>query len=132
MKLIINPRLVATILAQATEQLEEASMGRARKVEELKQRSAGVKEQVQALALGVRDRFIDQIAGTSGKKVEKELVKIIESLERFEGKLGKRMKRAGKCLAKTEQHLAALSNAGLKDIGKGLGKIRKKLKKVYA
>lgn len=128
----INPRLVASIIAQSAEEVEEASRDKAQKVEELRRRSAGIRDQTQALAISVRDRFIEQPPGADAKKVEKELVKMIASLERVEGKLGKRMKRAGKCLAKAEQHLVALSGAGLKKIGKGLRKARKTLKKVYA
>ena len=128
----INPRMVRSIIAQAGEMAGDAHKGRAEKIGELKQRAASLKEQVQEIALGVRDRFKEEVAGKVGKKVEKELVKVISSLERVEGKLETKVKKAGKGLAKAEKRLGALADAGLKGVGKGLKKARKSLKRVYA
>ena len=127
----INPRLVVSIVAQASELAEDVPDDGTRKVEELRRRSACVRERVQALVINARDRFTEQATGPDARKVEKELVKIIESLDRVEGKLGKK-KKAGKCLTKAEQHLATLAEAGLKEFGRKLKKARKTLEKVYA
>ncbi|MCM2356916.1 MAG: helix-hairpin-helix domain-containing protein [Geobacteraceae bacterium] len=128
----VNPRLFQSILTQAGELAGESEKGRARKVEELKLRAASLKEQVQGVALSVRDRFREEVAGKAGKKVEKEILKVIASLEKVEGKLEARVKKAGKGLVKAEKRLAGLADAGLKGVGKGLKKARKSLKRVYA
>jgi Holliday junction resolvasome RuvABC DNA-binding subunit len=128
----INPRMVRAIVTQAGELAGEAEKSRAKRVEELKQRAASLKAQVQGIALGVRDRFKDKVAGKAGKKVEKEIVKVITSLEKVEGKLESRLKKAGKGVAKAEKRLESLTSAGLKGINKGLKKARKSLKMVFA
>ena len=128
----INPRMLRSIVTQAGELAGEAHKSREEQVAELKQMATSLKGQVQEIALSVRDRFKEEVAGKAGKKVEKELVKMISSLERVEGKLETKVKKAGKGLAKAEKRLTALADAGLKGVGKGLKKARKSLKRVYA
>ena len=57
---------------------------------------------------------------------------MMAALERVEGKIGKRVKRAGKGLAKAEARLAGLAEQGAKGVGKGLKKARKSLKRVLS
>ncbi|ABQ26820.1 helix-hairpin-helix domain-containing protein [Geotalea uraniireducens] len=128
----INPRLVTSIVEQAGQLVGEAQTTRAQKVENLKRSAAILKEQVQGVALRVRDSFAQEAVGKTGRKVEKEILKVISSLEKVEGKLDTRVKKAGKGLAKAEKRLAALADAGLADIGRGLKKARKSLKRVLA
>ncbi|KAF0219952.1 MAG: hypothetical protein FD174_1676 [Geobacteraceae bacterium] len=128
----LNPRMIPSILAQANDLAGEAAKSRETKIEELKKRAAALKEQVQGIAIGVRDRFKEEVAGKNGRKVEKEILKAVTSLEKVEAKLAKRVKRAGKGLAKAEKRLAVLGDAGLKVVGKGLKKARKSLKRIYA
>ena len=128
----INQRMVRSIVAQAGEMVNEAQKSKEKKIEDLKQLAANLKGQVQEIALGVRDRFKEEVSGKAGKKVEKELVKVISSLEKVEGKLETKVKKAGKGLAKAEKRLASLADAGLKGVGKGLKKARKSLKRVHA
>lgn len=126
----INPRLVPSILEQAARLAGEVEPTKAQKVETLKRNTVVLKEQVQGIALRVRDAFPQEAAGKLGRKVEKELLKVIASLEKVEGKLDTRVKRAGKGLAKAEKRLAALADADLAAIDKGLKKARKSLKRV--
>lgn len=128
----VNPRLVEAIVAQAGELAGEAEKGRTEKVAELKQRVLSLKERIQGIALGVRDRLKEEAAGKAGKKVEKELLKMIASLEKVEGKMETRVKKAGKGLTKAEKRLEGIADAGLKGVGKGLKKARKSLKRVFA
>ncbi len=128
----INPRLVPAILEQAGQLAGEAQTTKAQKVEALKRSAAGMKERVQGIALRVRDSFAQEAASKAGRKVEKELLKVITSLEKVEGKLDTRVKRARKGLAKAEKRLAVLADAGLADLGKGLKKARKSLKRVLS
>ncbi len=128
----INPRLVPAIIEQAGQLAGEIQTTKAEKVEALKRSAAILKEQVQGVALRVRDSFAQEAAGKAGRKVEKEILKVIGSLEKVEGKLDTRVKRAGKGMAKAEKRLAALADAGLADIGRGLKKARKSLKRVLS
>jgi Holliday junction resolvasome RuvABC DNA-binding subunit len=128
----INPRLLKSIVTQAEEMAGEAEKSTVKKVEELKQQATSLKERVQEIALGVRDRFKNEVVGTVGKKVEKEISKVITSLEKVEVIMERRVKKAGKGLAKAEKRMEALADAGLKGVGKGLKKARKSLKRVFA
>jgi hypothetical protein len=126
----INQRMVPAILEQAGQLAGEGRPSKVQKVEELKRLAASLKGQVQGVALRVRENFQEESVGKTGKKVEKQILKMIASLEKVEGKLETRVKKAGKGLAKAEKNLALLAAAGLEDIGKDLKKARKSLKKV--
>jgi len=128
----LSPRMIQPILTQAEEMLGEAQKSKAEKVAELKQKTDSLKVQVQEIALNVRDRFKDEITAKIGRKLEKDIVKVISSLERVEGKLESKVKKAGKGLIKAEKRLANLADAKLKSVGKGLKKARKSLKRVYS
>lgn len=128
----MNPRSIPAILAQAAELAEEGGGGKARRVAELKESARSLRDQVQGVALQVRERFRAELAGKSGRKLERELVRVIDALESVEGKLETRVKRAGKGLAKAERRLTGLAEGGLKKVGKGLKRARKSLQKVFA
>jgi hypothetical protein len=128
----INPRMVLSILEQAGQLSGEGPASKAQKVEELKRQAASLKEQVQGVALRLRDNFQEELAGKTGKKVEKQIMKVLASLEKLDGKLETRVKKAEKGLAKAEKSFALLAAAGLADIGKGIKKARKSLKKIYS
>jgi len=122
----INLRTVPSILSQAAEMAAEASEERVR---ELRERTAAVTGRVQEIAADIRDRFAEEIAGKTGKKVEKDILRIVASLESVAAKLETKGKRAGKVLSRFEKRLPTLDGAGLKDIRKGLKKTRKTLKR---
>jgi len=122
----INPRTVPSILSQAAEMTAEASTGRVR---ELRERTALVTGRVQEIAADVRERFGEELAGKTGKKVEKDILRIVASLEMVTAKLETKRKRVGKVLSRFEKRLAGLDGAGLNDIRKGLKKTRKTLKR---
>jgi ERCC4-type nuclease len=128
----INQRVISAILEQASQLAEEGRTTKEQKVEALRQRLAGLKEQVQGIALRVRESFPEEIAGKSGKQVEKQIMKLVSSLEKVEKKLETRVKKAGKGIAKAGKRIALLAEAGVADTGKGLKKARKSLKKVYS
>jgi hypothetical protein len=126
----VNRRMVSAILEQAAQLAGEGRATKAQKVEELKRQAASLRELVHGVALRVREGFQEEIAGKTGKKVEKQVMKMIASLEKVEGGLETRVKKAGKSMVKAEKSLAVLAEAGLADIGKGLKKVRKSLKKI--
>jgi hypothetical protein len=128
----VNPRLLGAIVAQAGSLAGNTSDRRAKLTEESKRRAVSMKEQVQGIALSVRDRFKDETGGKTGKKVAKAITKMITTLEKVEGRLETRVKKAGKGLVKAERQLEGLTASGLKKVGKGLKKARKSLEKVVA
>jgi len=128
----INPRAIASIISQAADRADEAGKARERRVQELKAAAATLKGQVEGITRTVRDRLADELQGKRGKKMEKEVLRLMVALERVEGKIGKRLKRAGKGLAKAEACLAGLAEQGAKGVGKGLKKARKSLKRVLS
>jgi len=126
----INQRIIPSILEQAGQLAGEGRPTKAQKVAELKRHAAGLKHEVQGVALRVRENFQQEITGKTGKKVERQILKMIASLEKVEGKLETKMKKVGKGLKKAENSLSLLAAAGLADIGKGLKKARKSLKNI--
>jgi Holliday junction resolvasome RuvABC DNA-binding subunit len=128
----LNPRMAQSILVQAKEMIGETEKNRAEKVEELKKKAASLKLQVQELALSIRDRFKDEVTVKVGSKLEKDIGKVISSLEKVEGKLESKVTKAGKGLLKAEKRLADIAEVKLKGVGKGLKKARKSLKRIYS
>ena len=126
----INQRVIRSIVSQAEELTVGSEKGRAAKVEELKHHALSIKGQIQEIARSVHDRFHREMAGRTGKKAEKEILKVIASLEKVEGILEKKVKRAGKGLCKAEKRLEGIADSGLQGVGKGLKKARKSLQRI--
>ncbi len=126
----INPRLIPSIITQAATLATEAEQCRSRKIEALKQQAAALKEKIQEIALSVRDRFQVELAGKTGRRLGKEIVKVIDSLEQVEQRMETRVKKSGKGLAKAERRLDGLAGAGLGKVEKGLKRTRKSLKRI--
>jgi Holliday junction resolvasome RuvABC DNA-binding subunit len=127
----INAQMVQSILTQAKEMVGEVDKTRTEKVEELKQRAASVMNQVQDIAQNVHKRFPKEAVGKKGKKVKKEIAKILTSLEKTKGQIPTKVKRTSRALVKVEKRLAGLMEAGFKGLGKGLRKTRKLIQKNF-
>ncbi|GFE57916.1 helix-hairpin-helix domain-containing protein [Geobacter sp. AOG1] len=128
----VNPRLIPAIISQAESLAEGAKGDRRQKVEELKKSAALLKKRLQDMPLQLKERFQAELTGTAGRKVEKQLLKTLASLEKVERKLGNRVKKTGKGLVRAEERLITLADASFKDVGRGLKKARKSLRKVFA
>ena len=126
----INPHAITSILEQAALLAVTEKTGRAERVEEVKKMIGGVREKVQALAASTKERFKEELVGKYGKKLTNDLVRLVDALDKFEDSVPKRLKRAGKGLAKAEKKVEGLTEAGLKKVHKGLKKTRKSLVKV--
>lgn len=126
----INPRAVSGILAQASELASEAVAEPEKKMAELQQKSRALTGRVQEIASDVRERFREEITGRLGKKIEKQITRIVGSLDAVSAQAGVKRKRAAKGLARAEKHLSIQGEAGLKDIRKSLKKVRKSLKRI--
>jgi len=128
----INPRLIPSIISQAEALAGTAEGDRRQKVEELKKSAALLKKRLQDMPLQLKERFQAELTGKTGRKVEKELFKVLASLEKVERKMGQRVKKTGKGLVRAEKRLLELADASFKDVGKGLKKARKSLRKVFS
>ncbi len=126
----INPRAVSGILAQASELASEAVAEPEKKMAEIREKSTALTGRIQEIAADVRERFREEIAGRIGKKVEKQITRIVGSLDALAAEAGVKRKRAAKGLAKVEKHLSIQGEAGLKEIRKSLKKARKSLKRI--
>ena len=90
----INPQTAAAIIRQSTELAADTLSKKEKKEEQLKEVAASLKDQIKGIATDVNDRFKEDLAGKIGKKVEKEIKKVILSLEKAETKLRTRSKRS--------------------------------------
>lgn len=124
----VNPRVLRSIVAQAAAMETAPSRNRTEKTKQLKLRVSAMEEKVQEIALSMHDRFKDELSGKPGKRLQKQIVKLICALERVELKLETKVKKAGKTLLKAEGKLEGLTMSGLKKIGRQLRKTRKTLK----
>src|ERR1039457_461988 len=128
----MNPKLIESIIIQAEEESSESHESRDQIVEELKQLTATLKWQAREVVASACERSKEKASGKTSRKIDKELIKVISSLEKVEEAVENREKKAGKGLIKAGKRLSGLTEAGLKDMGKGLKKIRKSLNKIIA
>jgi hypothetical protein len=127
----MNAQMARSILSQARELAGEVDKTRTAKMGELTQKAASMAKQVQDIALDVQKRFQKEAAGKRGRKVKKEIAKILIFLEKAKGNLQTKVKRNSKVLDKAEKKLVGLTDTGLKGLEKGLRKARKSLKKNF-
>ncbi|MRR06027.1 MAG: helix-hairpin-helix domain-containing protein [Deltaproteobacteria bacterium] len=121
----INPRAIPAILAQAAEMVAEESE---KTVTQVVDRTLLLSIRVQEIAKNVRERFGEELKGKTGKKVEKEILKIAAFLDPNTLKIQK--KRVVKGLAKAEKKLVVAEDTSLKKIRKCLKRTRKSLNKI--
>ncbi|MDD2336202.1 MAG: helix-hairpin-helix domain-containing protein [Geobacteraceae bacterium] len=121
----INPRVIPSILAQAAEMIAEETEKIAGNLHD---RASILSSRVQDLAQTVHKRFGEELKGKAGKKVEKEIHKIVGFLD--SPSLKKRKNKVVKGLAKAEKRLSIAEDAGLKKIRKCLKRTRKSLGKI--
>jgi len=128
----IKSQSVGSILAQAAELAESKEKDRARRVEELRAAATTLRQQVEEISRSAKERFADEIQGQGGKKLEKQVARIMTLFDRVEGKLEKRAKRAAKGLARAEARLVGLVEGNVKEMEKGIRRARKSLKRILA
>ena len=79
----INPLAVSGILTQASELASATVAKPEQKMAELKEKSLVLTGKVQEIASDVRQRFKEEISGRIGKKIEKQIIRIIISAADF-------------------------------------------------
>ena len=121
----INLRAIPAIVAEAAELVVEETE---KNVDQTVDKATILSSRVQDLAKNIRDRFADELKEKHGKKVEKELLKIVGFLDGLS--LKRQKKKVVKGLAKAEKKLAIAEDAGLKQLRKCLKRTRKSLSKI--
>lgn len=121
----INPRVIPSILTQAAGMIAEES---GKTVGYIQDRTSLLSSRVQEIAQTVHNRFGEELKGKAGKKVQKEIHKLVGYLD--SPSLKSRKNKVAKGLAKAEKRLAIAEDAGLKKIRKCLKRTRKSLGKI--
>lgn len=125
----IQPRAVPAILAQAAELAAAAAIGPEAQQQTLAEQCDRLRRQVQGLAARPQDAEEDQADERHGKRLDKQVRKLLVGLERAAGQAAERSRRVAKSLAKVEKRLDALAGQDLKDLTRVLKKARKPLKR---
>lgn len=128
----LNPRLISSILSQAAGMCAAAENTRESYLQEMQRRIDCIEDAVRAVASRVQTRFGSERQGTRGKRVEKEIFRILALLEKITVHIGTRKKRTAKGLERAEKRLLFPDEAGLKEIGAGLKRSRKSLEGVFS
>jgi hypothetical protein len=126
----MNSAAVGSIIEQAKKLSGKTSTSKKQKIEEAKKTAAKLKGQLKGLASEVKERFQEELASKTGKKVQAELLKVLGYIEKIEGGLESKVKKTGRNLLKAEKRFLDLGAVGLNKIGKNLKKTRKSLKKL--
>lgn len=125
----INPRIVQSILDQAVKLQAESTSSKAERIAKVKECCSALRASVQSIAESARQRLGETLAGKPGAKLASTIVRFIDTLDKVEDSAHKRVKRAGKALLKAERRLEALSDAGHRDLRKGIRRARKSLRR---
>lgn len=128
----INPKAVKSILAQAAEFAESARKRHEVGIEELRAATGRLKERVEEIARSLKESLTEQVEEGGVRKLEKQISKILVSIEKVEGKLGKRRKRTARGISRAEARLAGLAEGNVKKAVRGIRRARKALKRIYA
>ena len=127
----LNPRMIPPILAQAAELIAAEEGAREIALQEMRQRIERLAVVVRDMAAHVKDRLGTEGFGRHGKRMEKEIFRILVLLDKLTARLGTKRKRTAKALERAEKRLLTLKDAGLTEIEKGLRKSRKSLKRIF-
>ena len=128
----INPRAIPSILEQAQRLTADAQEGPDARHLALKETAGRLQKQVQEMVATIRERLSNKLPEKKGIRLEKELDKLLNGLEKVQKQQGIRLKRAKKSLAKTGKRLEGLAESGIKGLTRGLKKARKPLKRLWA
>jgi hypothetical protein len=125
----MNPRAVPAILAQAAALAAPPVPAEGAGVREA---AEGLRRKVEAIAAAVHERCAGAEPGRVEQKVEKQLLKLIDLLDRLEADPGRRPGKARRRLEKADRRLAGIEERPAADIARGLKKTRRKLRKSVA
>jgi hypothetical protein len=128
----LNPQAIPSILVQAKELSQVKDAAKAERIEAIRMRIGALREKLNRLAETTRERFSKELEGKCGKKLNGNLDRTFQALDRMDKAALKKMKRAVRGLIKAEKGVEGLEEAGLKKVRKRLKRSRKALVKALA
>jgi hypothetical protein len=123
----VNPRARSSILSQAAELAVEAVRDEEKAVQELRSRISCLSGRVQEIALQMKERFGGELACEMGRKAEKDLLSILRLLDAASARIGARDRKIARWVFRAEKRLPSPDGIELKQIRKGLKRVRKTL-----
>lgn len=99
--------------------------------EELQAQAASLTVKLQEIALHLRERLGNEAEGKTARRLEKELVRVVASLDRAEQRLQRVLRRSEKGVVRAGGLLDGLADAPVAKTGKSLKKARKSLERIY-
>lgn len=125
----VNRRMVPAILAQAAQIAGTAPAVSPEGGAGLREAAERLRQKVEGVAHAVNERFSGEDPGRRAKKVEKQILKLIELLDRIVANPERRPKKIGRRLAKAEGRLDGIEGLEPAEIARKLKKNRRKLRK---
>lgn len=125
----INPRIIQSIIEQATKLQTDALSSKAERIAKVKESCLTLRNSIQIIAESARQRLGKTLDGKPEEKLSTTLIRLFDTLDKVENVAHKRLKRAVKAITKAEQRIELLVDAGHKDLRKGLKKARKSLRR---
>lgn len=123
----MNPRAVGSVREQAARLGKTAGESREERIMRLKAEAGNLKVRVAALAVDLRERFGEGLEGKKGRKLEKEIFRLMDCLGRMEDGGELKPNRARRALDKSRRRLEGVEGCGMKKTRKGLKRARRAL-----
>lgn len=123
----MNPHAVASIREQAARLGQSAGESREERIVRLKAEAGELKVKVAALAVDLRERFGEGLEGKKGRKLEKEIFRLMDRLGRMEDGGELKPNRTRRALEKSRRRLEGVEGCGVKRTRKGLKRARRAL-----
>jgi hypothetical protein len=121
--------MIPAILAQAAELAGMASALSPEAGAPVREAAGRLRQKVEALAAAVNVSLSGQDPGRGVKKAEKQILKMVELLERIEANPERRPKKTRHRLGRAEERLDGMEGRSPAEIARKLKKSRRKLRK---
>ncbi len=125
----MNPRAVPAIVAQAAALAAPPDAPSEKLETGVSQAAERLRQKVASLAAAVHARFAGGEPGKEAKKVERQILKLVDLLDRIEATPERRPKKTGRRLAKAERKLTGAEEKPPVGVARRLKKTRRKLRK---
>ncbi len=128
----LSSRMIPSILSQAAAIKAEAGAAGEVLQPEAPSKAESLSDDLRDMVSHLRERFGEQLSGKDGRKIEKDILKILALLESLQGKRAAGKKRRERGIERAHLLLNGLDDAELSGVRKGLKKTRKTLERIFA
>lgn len=91
-----------------------------------------LEKQIQELAAAIRQRQVGKLSEKKEARLDKEMKRLLDGLERVKRQQRPRIKRVRKSLTKAGKKLSSMKKDGIKSLTRSFKKARKSLKRAWA